>query len=95
MLGNGNTAVLHTIDIGVLGVDASEGDVVDGFHADTHQPQQEGSEDCGQQDMHGCQIGISFMLAQQEMCPYRHSKSQERGIAYLFQVNKRGIAQDA
>ena len=38
MFGYGDTTVFNTIDIGVLRMDAGEGDVVDGLHADTHHP---------------------------------------------------------
>ena len=56
MFGNGDATVLHTVDIGVFGMDTLDGHVVDGLHADAHQPQQEGGENCCQQDMDGRQV---------------------------------------
>ena len=56
MLGDGDAAILDAIDIGVFRMDALDGHVVDGLHADAHQPQQEGCEDRCQQDVDGCQV---------------------------------------
>ena len=65
MLGDGDAAVLHAVDIRIFRVDAGEGDIVDGLHADAHQPQQEGGKHRGQHDVDGSQVRIGLMTAEQ------------------------------
>ena len=95
MLGDSNTVVLYTVDIGALSSSAGKSYIVETLHHDAQDPHEEcGDSKCRNNLRSGNECEHLRVVHEQLVDNKGYARPENHRVAHTLQVYKRGIAQD-